>query len=174
MYVSSVIFSAPVKTQRVSPGTGRKSAILAPLVGRKPSLGKNRLRFWRKMNSLGADGVYVSSVIFSAPVKTQRVSPGTGRKSAILAPLVGRKPSLGKNRLRFWRKMNSQPGRRPENPEIFRQPAFSHQKTKFFNELNDPSGRFLYHFSSRPGPRFTCPGFRPCGALKCCPRAPTA
>ena len=27
-----------------------------------------------------------------------------------------------------------------------------------------PGGRFLYHFSSRPGPRFTCPGFRPCGA----------
>ena len=34
-----------------------------------------------------------------------------------------------------------------------------------------PSGRFLYHFSSRPGPRFTCPGFRPCGALRRCPRA---
>ena len=26
-------------------------------------------------------------------------------------------------------------------------------------------------FFSRPGPRFTCPGFRPCGALKRCPRA---
>ena len=24
---------------------------------------------------------------------------------------------------------------------------------------------------SRPGPRFTCPGFRPCGALRRCPRA---
>ena len=34
-----------------------------------------------------------------------------------------------------------------------------------------PSGHFLYHFSSRPGPRFTCPGFRPCGALRRCPRA---
>jgi hypothetical protein len=30
--------------------------------------------------------------------------------------------------------MNSRSGRRPENPEIFRRLAFSHQKTKFFDE----------------------------------------
>ena len=49
--------------------------------------------------------------------------------------------------------------------------AFEIRRVGFAGPRSGPRGRFLYHFLSRPGPRFTCPGFRPCGALRRCPRA---
>ena len=50
---------------------------------------------------------------------------------------------FGNKRLRLWRKMNTRSGRRPKNPEIFRRPAFFHQKTKFFDELSRPMSAAL-------------------------------
>ena len=55
-------------------------------------------------------------------------------------------------------------------PSRLRRPRTAKSKILTPRRWSGPSGRFLYHFSSRPGPRFTCPGFRPCGALKRCPR----
>ena len=55
-------------------------------------------------------------------------------------------------------------------PSRLRRPRTAKSKILTPRRWSGPSGRFLYHFSSRPGPRFTCPGFRPCGALRRCPR----
>ena len=107
-----------------------------------------------------------------------------GGESSILTPLVALKRSLnppGRGSGSQTTFANLQPRKaRPSKsaaaactqqgwkpfglPSRQRRPRTAKSKILTPRRRSGPSGRFLYHFSSRPGPRFTCPGFRPCGA----------
>ena len=56
-------------------------------------------------------------------------------------------------------------------PSRQRRPRTAKSKILTPRRRSGPSGRFLYHFLSRPNLGFAGLGFRPCGALRRCPRA---